>query len=228
MSGKVPFFITGANCKIKVNGVTMAYATDISYTVQIAHQQAKVCGMYEADTLEPIAYSITGQFTIIKYVDSLKSLLTNKGFKVPDGANELGNGIGSMTAAGFAGRALGAVGELDVTGGGRAYDALDPSKLSKITGFDIEIYQKVPESTNTLERAVSSLGGRFARSLVSNTPDATNGVLGIARLRDCHISGVTTQVSRKGLMTQTYTFIANYLDEDTFLSSSSDNGQRIV
>jgi hypothetical protein len=219
MSGKVPFFITGANCKIKVNGVTMAYATDISYSVQINHQQAKVCGMYEADTLEPVAYSITGQFTVIKYIDSLKSLLASKGFKVPDGASNQGNGVGSMTAASGFGRALGALGG-DFTGG-RAYDALDPSKLSRITGFDVEIYQKVPDTGRA--STVNVIGGILTGNQVSE-----NGVLGIARLRDCHISGVTTQVSRKGLMTQTYSFIANYLDEDTFISSASDSGQRIV
>lgn len=221
MSGKAPFFITGANCKLKVNGVTMAYATDLAYSIQINHQQAKVCGMYEADTLEPISYSITGSFTIIKYIDSMKDILEKAGFSAPAGASNLGNGVGSMTAATGWGKAFGAAGG-DFTGG-RAYDALDPSKLSTITGFDIEIYQKVPEQTV----GIREIANRIAGGITGN-PASIGDLLGVARLRDCHITGLNTQISKRGLMMQTYTFIANYLDEDTFLSSSSDSGQRVV
>lgn len=227
MSGQVPFFITGSNCKIKVNGITMAFATDLAYNVQIIHQQAKVCGIYEADTIEPVAYSITGQFTVIKYIDSLKSLIERAGFKPPSGVSNQGNGVGSMTAASGAGRALGVLGG-DVTGG-RAYDALDPSKLSRITGFDIEVYQKVPSVGGplTLGRVLED-AARGVAGFITGNPAQDGDVLGVARLRDCHITGLTTQISKRGLMTQTYTFMANYLDEDSFLSSSSDSGQRIV
>lgn len=227
MSGQVPFFITGANCKIRINGVTMAYATDLAYSVQINYQQAKVCGMYEADTLEPVGYSITGQFTVIKYIDSMKSIIERVGFKPPSGVANQGNGIGSMTAASGAGRALGVLGG-DVTGG-RAYDALDPSKLGRITGFDIEIYQKVPKLGGpiTIARALEG-AARDVTGFITGNPTQNGDILGIARLRDCHITGLTTQISKRGLMTQTYTFMANYLDEDSFLSSSSDSGQRIV
>jgi hypothetical protein len=67
MAGNKPFFISGAKAKIKVNNKTMAFCSDLSYSVQIITQTPKVLGMYEGTSVEPLGYNVSGSFTIIRY-----------------------------------------------------------------------------------------------------------------------------------------------------------------
>jgi len=126
MSGKKPFFLTGANAKIKVNGVTLAYAVDLSYSIKVEHATPTVLGMYEASSVEPLSYSVTGTFTIVRYVAEMQQ---KTGGSV--GTSKKGNGAGTW------GRDAGL---LKTTG--RAYESFVPSKLSTSSSFSIEIFQK--------------------------------------------------------------------------------------
>jgi hypothetical protein len=222
MGGKTSFFVTGANCKLKVNGVTMAYATDLSYSVSIAHQSIQVLGLYEADTQEPLAYNINGTFTLIRYVEGMKSkgkdgVWISAMPPCPTGANDRGNGVGSFTNNDAIGNTVG-----NFSNEGRAHQSLDPSKLSQSTAFDIELYQKVSGA----QRSGTAVGDFLQGRQAGFTRGSNSGSLGISRLRDCKITGVVTNVNKRGLMTQTFSFVANYLDEDSFLSSSSGVGQQ--
>lgn len=140
MANLAPFFVTGASCKIKVNGVTLAYATNFSYSVSIPHARPKSLGSYESNSLEPLSYDVNGSFDVVRYVDGLKSKLEKMGYSVPDGASNLGNGLGGWSPS--AGKALStrSISASD----GRAHESLDPSRLSDAITFDIEVYQKIP------------------------------------------------------------------------------------
>jgi hypothetical protein len=196
MSGKAPFFITGANVKLKVNGVTLAYATDFQYSIKIKTQDARILGVMEHDTSESLSYDVNGSFTIIRYASDLKGTLTNKGYSVPNGTSSLGNGVGSWTPNQPNG--IGGIvrNSGNFTNDGRANESLDPSKLASSTWFDIECYQVYP-----------------------------GGQTGLARIRNCKITQADTRVGVKGLMTQTFSFIANGVDEDSFLANASGQGQ---
>lgn len=138
MAGMKPFFLTGSNAKIRVNMKTLAYCSNVSYSIQIHHATPTVLGMYEPSSVEPLSYKVSGSFSVVRYVADIKD---DVGGTSPNGASERGNGIGGWgpdgtlekLAAGF-----------DIKKGidGRAYDNLDPSKLQKATTFNIEIYQK--------------------------------------------------------------------------------------
>lgn len=142
MSGIRPFFITGANAKVKVNDKTLAFCTDLSYSVQVLTQTPKVLGMYEGSSVEPLGYTVSGSFSIIRYAKDAKS---NVGAKSPNGAatNDAGNGVGNWGAAWG-----GSVGDFFARNGvgndGRANESLDPSKFSNGVTFDIQVYQKTP------------------------------------------------------------------------------------
>lgn len=196
MSGKVPFFITGNNAKIRVNGVTLAFVTDFRYTIKINHSDVRILGVYEHDTAEPLSYDVNGGFTVVRYVEGRKSALERQGFKSPDGVSNLGNGVGSWTRnqpRGIGGtvRSSG-----NFTNDGRANEALDPGKLQTGTWFDIEFYQKVP-----------------------------GGQTGVTRIRNCRITQADSQVSKRGVLVQSFQFIANAVDEDSFLATPSGVGQ---
>lgn len=144
MAGIRPFFITGANAKIKLNGKTLAFCTDLSYSVQILTQTPKVLGMYEGSSVEPLGYNVSGTFTVIRYAKDAKSSIQG----APANTNEAGNGVGNWGT-----QWNGAGGFLSRNGfgnDGRAHEALDPSKFAASTSFDIEVYQKIDTSGGDL------------------------------------------------------------------------------
>jgi len=190
MANVSPFFITGANCKIKVNGLTLAFATDLSYSVSIPHTKARVLGSYEVDSLEPLSYDVGGSFTVIRYISDLKSKLESQGLTAPDRASNLGNGIGSWTntnARSSIAKRLGNGAD------GRADKSLVPASLQDAVTFDIEIYQKLPNGET----------------------------LGISRIRNARIVQMGAQITKRGLMLQSFQFSAQFLDEDSFMADSS-------
>ena len=148
MAGTRPFFLTGANAKIRINGVTLAYVTNLSYTVNVNHATPTVLGMYEPTSIEPLSYRVNGSFTVVRYIADIKGDI---GGKTPESSSSRGNGIGNWGpegtlekfAAGF-----------DIKKGidGRAYENLNPQVLHKATGFEIEIFQKFDGGQRSVAR----------------------------------------------------------------------------
>ena len=134
-----PFFLTGANAKIRVNNRTLAYCTNLSYSVQVNHATPRVLGMYESTGIEPLSYTVTGSFTVVRYMAEATDNIEGKN---PHGADEGGNGIGNWGPDGLSKRL--AAGFNTGAPDGRAYDSLNPVKLDKATGFEIYVYQKLP------------------------------------------------------------------------------------
>lgn len=216
MANKKPFFITGSNCKIKVNGVTIAYATDLSYSVSINHIPTKILGVYESDTIEPLSYAVSGSFTVIRYVDAAQSLIGKM-----EGSSGYGNGVGSFAASSDFTRP-----DL-LRSDGKADQSANPAKLGDATGFDIEIYQKIPprgyvgnDLANGLVSAINSTG------ILVGERYQTQDILGIARIRNCRIVAINSTISKKSPMIQQFQFVANYVDEDSFISEASGQGQQ--
>lgn len=142
MAGTRPTFITGANAKVRVNDKTLAFCTDLSYSVQILTQTPKILGMYEGSSVEPLGYSVSGSFSVIRYAKDVKSAVGGNAVRDLAG-NDAGNGIGNLggTWGGTLGDFLARNG---VGNDGRANEALDPSKFQNSVTFDIQVYQKTP------------------------------------------------------------------------------------
>ena len=94
-------------------------------------------GNYEPTSLEPLSYKVSGAFTLIRYIDGVAKSLKDQGFKIPEGVNDKGNGVGNWGPNSF----------LDqnniFSNNGQAQRALNPSELDGAVRFDIEIYQKI-------------------------------------------------------------------------------------
>lgn len=137
MSGVQPFFITGANAKIRLNNVTLAYCTNVQYTIAVNHASPVLLGMYEPASLEPLSYKVTGSFTVIRYVADAADKIGS----APDKASKKGNGIGYWGPDGFFKKLIGG---LNPSGAdGRPYDSFNPAKLDKAAMFSMEILQKL-------------------------------------------------------------------------------------
>lgn len=132
MSAKLPGFVTGANAKIIVTDgssqMTLAYATDVSYSVDTLTVPVEVMGRYEVLSNEPIAFGCNGGFTVVRYI---KDVAKDAGI---DDAASSGNSIKKITP--FAGH-------------------MDPAKMLISKTFDMIIYQK---TTNPGDSASTSTG----------------------------------------------------------------------
>lgn len=202
MSGIRPFFITGANAKIKLNGKTLAFCTDLSYSVQILTQTPKVLGMYEGTSVEPLGYTVSGSFTIIRYVKDIASEIGgNKPFGVAE--NDAGNGVGNWGGV-WGGKLGDFLSRNGIGNDGRANEALDPSKFQNGTTFDIQVYQKVDKRSGN-------------RANIDN--------VGVANIRNCRITQADFSLTKKGVATQRFNFVALYVDEDSFVADFSGVGQ---
>lgn len=118
MAGQKPGLITGSNAKIQIGGKTIAYATDVQYSVDTAVIPVEVMGRYEVVANEPIATTVAGSFTVVRY----SSLAKTAGVA---NTAEGGNGVGKM-------------------GQGMA-DAFNPGKMLSTSTVDVAIFQKTDQ-----------------------------------------------------------------------------------
>ncbi len=201
MSGVRPFFLTGDKVKIKLNGKTIAFATDFSCSVQIAHQTPHVLGMYEGVSVEPLSYNVMGGFSIIRYVHNAEA---NIGGTLPNGVatNDAGNGVGnwgSVWGGGVLNNVISTVGNPFAGGSdGRANEALDPSKYQTGTSFDIEVYQHNPNGDP----------------------------LGVVKVRSARISRADFNINKKSHGQDRFELVALYVDGDAYVANPSGTGQQ--
>jgi len=197
MANQKTFFLTGANAKIKINHRTIAFCTNISYTVTVNHAAPTLLGMYEGSSVEPLSYAVNGSFSLIRYT---AGIVADSGGLNGIEVKDTGNGIGAWGPEGVVERIKAGV-KLDVSkADGRVYDNLNPKMLEKATGFEIEIHQKYGNGNDTHT---------------------------IARIRDCRITSANFNLSNKSPAMQAFNFRALYVDEDSFISDFSGLGQHL-
>jgi hypothetical protein len=232
MAGTRPTILTGANAKIKLNGKTLAFCTDMSYSISILTQTPKVLGMYEGSSVEPLGYTVSGSFTVIRYA---KDVQAGVGGKAPRdlAGNDAGNGAGNWGNAWGQGLFSNALGKLGFGNDGRADEALDPSRFATGTTFDIQVYQKVPFGVegnqgllDKIAAPVQGLAGILGGERVNGFSAATTNTIGVANIRNCRITQADFQLTKKGAAIQRFNFVALYVDEDSFVADFSGSGQQ--
>lgn len=119
MAGKLPTFVTGANAKIKLGGKTFAYCSDVSYRVAVDLIPIETMGRYEAVTLEPVNYTVSGELSVVRYTK------VAGGASMP-GTTANGNGLGNV----------------DLGTGNKGSNQLDPGNLLTSKTWDLDVYQK--------------------------------------------------------------------------------------
>ena len=232
MAGLRPNFLTGANAKIKLNGKTLAFCTDLSYSIQILTQTPKVLGMYEGSSVEPLGYTVSGSFTVIRYAKDVRAATggaTPKGMAINDAGNGVGN-WGSVWGGGLLGNALNTLG---FGNDGRANEALDPSRFAQGTTFDIQVYQKVVNNVpgdqgliDQLVAPIQQVAGILGGDHVDGFSAASANIIGVANIRNCRITQADFSLSKKGAAIQRFNFTALYVDEDSFVADFSGSGQQ--
>ena len=130
MAGKQSAFITGANARIKIDGLTLAYCTDVSYNIAVQTIPIETMGTYEVRDNTPVSYTVDGAFSIIRY--TAKAATT-------DTANP------AITKPSTTGNAPGAIGLKE----GTLNSHLNPASLLQSGTFDLTINEQLPNVAGT-------------------------------------------------------------------------------
>jgi len=224
MAGIKPTFVTGANAKIRLNGKTLAFCQDFSCSIQVVTRVPKVLGKYEGDSIEPMAYAVSGSFTVIRYAKGIRKALGDGAYPQGLAENDAGNGVGNWGTqwGGSFGDFLSRNG---IGNDGRAHEALDPSKFGTGTTFDIQVYQKVPKSAGTPQGSVlrDITDALTGDNPFANTPGDTTAVdyLGVLNIKKARITQADFSLSKRGAAIERFSFVALYVDGDGFVANAS-------
>jgi hypothetical protein len=188
MSGQLATYLTGANARIKVFGVTLAYATDVSYQVAVDTVAIESMGKFESHDNQPVGYNVAGGFSIVRYTMKIADSEL-RGARDPSKSNAVANiGDGKDASGGFMGTHF------------------NPAKILESRTFDLDIYQ----------RKSSAGGGVNAKTGEPNAPGAasTDGEQQIMRVVDCRMTRKGMTLSKRGVWVETMSFIG-ILAQDT-------------
>lgn len=191
--------------------------------------------MYEGSSVEPLGYSVSGNFTVVRYAKDA----VHSGGNPPQGvaSNNAGNGVGN-----WGGVWGGTTGDFFARNGigndGRANEALDPSKYANGTTFDIQVFQKYDNrlgqhtGNSNDSRGLSSAIAGLSNILQGGTGGGGGSsgpnidLIGVANIRNCRITQADFSINKKGVATQRFNFVALYVDEDSFVADFSGVGQQ--
>lgn len=136
---------------------------------------------------------VSGAFSILRYAKGIADTLGKSHVAPGITANDAGNGVGNWgTVWGGGTGALDFLARNGIGTDGRAHEALDPSKFSKGTTFDIQIYQK-----------------------------AGGDLIGVLNIRQARITRADFGIQKKGIAQERFTFVAIYADGDAYVADAS-------
>lgn len=122
MAGKRAGFVTGANAKIMIDNSTIAYATNVSYDINVDTIPIEGIGRYEAWSHEPVGYSCSGSFAVTRYT---KRAAASNISKVDANGNTID--------------------QVETGAAGNMAQHLDPSQLLLSETFDVKIFEKTSD-----------------------------------------------------------------------------------
>jgi len=238
MANMKPFFLTGANARILLNNKTVAFATDVNYRVTVKHAAPRVLGRAEVETLQPLAYDVSGSLTIIRYGRGLQG---HFGSSAPMSVNNKGDGIGSFGPSSPVDTAAAALGLPSTTGNfdGAANENFDPSRFFQSKMFNIEIRQvglsgagtgnnqfatEPPKNGRGRDIPAGTAIGKALKKIAQINTKSEDEVP-VVLLRDCRFEDLNFTLSKRGVATITMTFRARYADDDTMIARKSGAGQ---
>jgi hypothetical protein len=142
MAGVKPTFVVGARAKIRLDNKTVAFATNVNYTIDVTHVPVECLGAYEVIAYEPVGYRVSGTLTIVRYT-----------------ANRNTPGVEETTDNGNSVFAMG-----DPSHTARVPAAFNPGNLILSETFDIDVYDRRDGNKAGIEQKFANVqDARFER-----------------------------------------------------------------
>lgn len=192
MANQVPTFITGANAKITVDGVTFAYASDVSYQVVVDTIPIETMGRYEAVTNEPVNYTVTGDLSVVRYT----SLANN----TAETSSSKGNGLGNVTG----------------TSGETQSFQFDPGNMLTSSSWDLVVYQKYATGAGLTGTSAIASGSADAAAIATGVSQ-----LGVIRIADCRFNRKAAGINKRGILVDRLSFVGILASDESFAASPS-------
>lgn len=124
MAGISPTFVTGAKAIVKIYGKALAFCSDVSYSVNVQHVPIEALGIFEIISHEPVAYTVEGSFSVVRYA------------RKSDNLEVFANAVaGDVTAANTAS-------SMKDDEGRSLKHHIDPSNILASVTFDMEVVEK--------------------------------------------------------------------------------------
>jgi len=128
MANLIPSFANGSALKITVDDITIAYATNLSFSDDVTHAGVGGVGSYSYDALEPVQYAARGGFSVTHYSKAAMTAIA--------GGNDLSAASNAPTRSS---------GNNSVNGGdGNSFlvaNSFNPINLLTSRTFDIQVLQ---------------------------------------------------------------------------------------
>lgn len=121
MAAVKPSFVVGARAKVKIDNKTLAFCTNVNYSVDVSHIPIEVLGSYEVVSYEPVGYRVSGSLSVVRFTASGNTTRV-------DETDADGNSVFKMGAA--------------ANNAARAPAAFNPGNLLLSETFDIEVYDR--------------------------------------------------------------------------------------
>jgi hypothetical protein len=192
MANQVPTFITGANAKITVDGITFAYASDVSYQVSVDTIPIETMGRYEAVTNEPVNYTVTGDLSVVRYT----SLANN----TAETHSSKGNGLGNVTG----------------TSGENQSFQFDPGNMLTSSSWDLVVYQKYATGAGLTGTSAIAGGTTDAAAIATGVSQ-----LGVIRISDCRFNRKAAGINKRGILVDRLSFVGILASDESFAASPS-------
>lgn len=192
MANQVPTFITGANAKISVDGVTFAYCSDVSYQVVVDTIPIETMGRYEAVTNEPVNYTVSGDLSVVRYT----SLANNTAHT----ASSKGNGLGNVTGT---------------SGANQSYQ-FDPTNMLTSSSWDLVVYQKYSTASGLTGTSAIAPGSADAAAIATGVSQ-----LGVIRIADCRFNRKAAGINKRGILVDRLSFVGILASDESFVAGPS-------
>ena len=192
MANQVPTFVTGANAKITVDGVTFAYASDVSYQVAVDTIAIETMGRYEAVTNEPVNYTVSGDLSVVRY--------TSLANKTADTHSVKGNGLGNVTGTSTETQSF----------------QFDPGNMLTSSSWDLVVYQKYASAAGLKGTSLIASGSADAGAIATGVSQ-----LGIIKISDCRFNRKSAGITKRGILVDRLSFVGILASDESFAASPS-------
>ena len=183
--GFIPGFASGSSLVIAIDGVTQAYATNLSWSDDVAHAAVGGIGSFSYDALEPLQYLARGSFSLMRYSSEAKSRIEDASLPARSkGALDANNGNSALAANSF-----------------------NPSMLLLSKTFDIDIYERLTQATAIVFVSAQAAVVETKDTKAKDAVPASGDLVKTFTIKDCRLTSYSITFTPGQLVSENIGFI---------------------
>jgi hypothetical protein len=202
--GQLPLFASAPRCRIKFNGIPVAYAVGLSVNVSLNIAEVKILGEFATQSLEPLTMApVSGSLQIVRLISAATQAAQRVAADAVEG--EMSGLARDPTTGALTQAKTNAQNSIINSGPGGAFNGqtvlarhLDPRTVLMSQAFDIEILLKVP----VIEIDANGIAQPKAPNTITN-PDTETAFMTI---KNCRLVSGSANIAPGQLLTESVEF----------------------